>query len=61
MMAKWSPIIPSIFCVASETGRVSINKLNDEIEGHVPKWSQTPVGARFGPNGKLIVFKEELK
>lgn len=59
LLARWSPKIPSIFGISTVTGNISINCLNNEIEDHVPRWYLKPVGANFGPNNKLITFKEE--
>lgn len=57
---KWSPKLPSIYSVTSESGNVTINTLNsEEITSYAPKWYKTPIFARFGRNNKLMAFNEE--
>jgi len=57
---KWSPRLPSIFSVTSESGNATINTLSsEEITTYAPKWYKTPVFSRFGRNNKLAVFMED--
>ena len=57
---KWSPKLPSIFSVTSESGNITINTLSsEEVTNYAPKWYKTPIFARFGRNNKMSVFMDE--